>query len=260
MTDSPTPEQIYARAKEEGRRRLGMPPLEQAATGFIAGVTIVFGIVALGVVTSHIETDLGSGVATVFGAAAFGIGLVFLVVGRSELFTEDFFDPVAVAVDERKGSTWVGLARLWAATLILNLVGGSILVAVLTVEGALPAGSVETLVAIAEELAAKGWAATLARAVLAGALITLLSYLLNATDSATSRILLALHGGVLAGSGPLRPCRGVGTSSAVRDLAVRRCLRRRPRPEHRPGHGGQPGGRADLGDVLAHRPGESARG
>ncbi|HEX6299654.1 MAG TPA: formate/nitrite transporter family protein [Acidimicrobiia bacterium] len=202
MTDSPTPEQIYARAKEEGRRRLGMPPLEQAATGFIAGVTIVFGIVALGVVTSHIETDLGSGVATVFGAAAFGIGLVFLVVGRSELFTEDFFDPVAVAIDERKGSTWVRLARLWAATLILNLVGGSILVGVLTVEGALPAGSVETLVAIAEEFAAKGWAATLARAVLAGALITLLSYLLNATDSVTSRILLALLVGFLLALGP----------------------------------------------------------
>lgn len=202
MTDSPTPEQIYARAKEEGRRRLGMPPLEQAATGFIAGVTIVFGIVALAVVTSHTEPDLGSGVATVLGAAAFGIGLVFLVVGRSELFTEDFFDPVAVAIDERKRSTWVRLARLWAATLILNLVGGSVLVGVLTVEGALPGESVETLVTIAEELAGKGWAATLARAVLAGALITLLSYLLNATDSVTSRILLALMVGFLLALGP----------------------------------------------------------
>lgn len=202
MTDSLTPEQIYDRAKEEGRRRLGMRPLEQAATGFIAGVTIVFGIVALAVVTSHTESDLGSGVATVLGAGAFGIGLVFLVVGRSELFTEDFFDPVAVAIDERKSSTWVRLARLWAETLILNLVGGSVLVGVLTVEGALPGGSVATLVTIAEELAGKGWAATLARAVLAGALITLLSYLLNATDSVTSRILLALLVGFLLALGP----------------------------------------------------------
>jgi formate/nitrite transporter FocA (FNT family) len=37
---------VYARAKEEGERRLDMPPVMQASTGFIAGVTIVFGIVA----------------------------------------------------------------------------------------------------------------------------------------------------------------------------------------------------------------------
>lgn len=202
MAIAPAPQEIYQRAEEEGRRRLFMSPVDQVATSFIAGVTIVFGIVALAVVTSHTEPDLGSGVATVLGAAAFGIGLVFLVVGRSELFTEDFFDPVAVAIDERKRSTWVRLARLWAETLILNLVGGAVLVGVLTVEGALPAGSVETLVTVAEDIAGKEWAATLARAVLAGALITLLSYLLNATDSVISRILLALMVGFLLALGP----------------------------------------------------------
>ena len=40
---------------------------------------------------------------------------------------------MAVAIDEQKTSTWFRLARLWGATLILNLVGGSVLVAVLTV-------------------------------------------------------------------------------------------------------------------------------
>jgi Formate/nitrite transporter len=57
---------------------------------------------------------VGSGPAKLIGALAFGIGLVFLVIGRSELFTENFFGPVAAAIDRRQGSAWVRLVRLWA--------------------------------------------------------------------------------------------------------------------------------------------------
>ncbi len=46
MAVAPNPQKIYAAAAEEGRRRLLMPPLEQVSTGFIAGVTIIFGIVS----------------------------------------------------------------------------------------------------------------------------------------------------------------------------------------------------------------------
>ncbi len=69
-------ELLYEKAKLEGRRRLFMSPAEQVATGMIAGVTIIFGIVALGIVTALVEPEPGSGVAQVAGALAFGIGLV----------------------------------------------------------------------------------------------------------------------------------------------------------------------------------------
>lgn len=46
-------------------------------------------------VTASLEAlvapDLGAGVGQVIGALGFGIGVVFLVVGRTELFTENFF-------------------------------------------------------------------------------------------------------------------------------------------------------------------------
>ena len=104
MAVAPTPEEIYDAAKDEGRRRLSMPPLEQISTGFIAGVTIVFGITALGVAQGLVEPALGPDAAKVVGALAFAIGLVFLVVGRSELFTENFFDPVAAAIEDSSAS------------------------------------------------------------------------------------------------------------------------------------------------------------
>jgi formate/nitrite transporter FocA (FNT family) len=201
---APTPDEIYDRAEQEGRRRLQMSLLDQVATAFIAGVTIVFGIVALAVATELVQpaSGSGSGVAALVGALAFAIGVVFLIVGRSELFSENFFDPVAAAIDERGRSVWVRLLRLWAVTLVLNLVGGAVLVAVMTVEGALPASSEHVLVTVAEEIAAKQWPATIARAVLAGALITLLSYMLKAVDSVAARILVAYMVGFLLALGP----------------------------------------------------------
>lgn len=202
MPNAPSPEEIYERAKSEGRRRLDMPALEQVATGFIAGVTIVFGIVAYGVTVALLEPDVGPGVAQMFGALAFATGLVFLVVGRSELFSENLFDPVAAAVDEPRNGAWWRLVRLWSVILVLNLVGGAVLVAVLMVDGALPSGSGDALAAAAHEIVGKGWAATLARAVLAGALIALLSYLLHSSSTTTARILVTLMVGFFLATGP----------------------------------------------------------
>lgn len=202
MAVAPDPQDIYERAEQEGERRLGLSLLDQVTTAFIAGVTIVFGIVALGITESLVEPELGPGVAKLAGALAFAIGLVFLIVGRSELFSENFLDPVAAAIASEQRSAWTRLLRLWGVTLLLNLVGGAVLVAVLTVDGALPSAANAALVGVAEEIAGKEWTATLARAVLAGALITLLSYMLKAVDSVAARIPLAYMVGFLLALGP----------------------------------------------------------
>lgn len=202
MAVAPNPREIYERATEEGRRRLAMRPLELISTGFIAGVTICFGIVALGVVEAMVAPSVGAGPAAAAGALAFGIGLVFLIVGRTELFTENLFDPVAAAVEERGRRPWARLAWLWSVTLVFNFAGGLLIVALLTVDGALPGGAPEALIGVAEDIASKAWPATLARAVLAGALITLLSYMLEAVNGVTARILVAYMVGFFLALGP----------------------------------------------------------
>jgi hypothetical protein len=58
------------------------------ATSFIAGFTIVFGVVALGIVHAMIEPRLGE-ITTIAGA----VGVVFLVVDKAVVFNENFFRP-----------------------------------------------------------------------------------------------------------------------------------------------------------------------
>ncbi|USZ69309.1 formate/nitrite transporter family protein [Halorussus salilacus] len=201
MSVAPDPAEIFDRAVEEGERRLDQSLLELVSTSFIAGFTVVFGVVALGIVEAAVEPRFGE-VATVAGALAFGPGLVFLVVGRAELFNENFFDPVATAV--AADDSWlVGpLVRLWTVTFALNLLGGGLLVAVLSVEGALPTGAPHVLARTAEEIVARTAAAEFVKAITGGALVSLLSFLLLAVDSVGSRITVAYIVGVLLTLGP----------------------------------------------------------
>ncbi|WP_135826339.1 formate/nitrite transporter family protein [Halorussus ruber] len=197
MSVAPDPVEIFDRAVEEGERRLDQSMLELVATSFIAGFTVVFGIVALGIVEAFVEPGFGHGIAKIGGSLAFGVALVFLVVGRTELFNENFFDPVAKAV-EADDSWLVGpLVRLWSVTFALNLVGGVLFIAVLSVEGALPTGTQEALVTFAHEVVHRRTSAEFAKGIVGGTLVALLSFLLEAVNSVASRIAVAYVVGVL---------------------------------------------------------------
>ena len=200
MTAGPDPAEIFERAASEGQRRLDQSALELVSTGFIAGFTIVFGIIALGIVEAAFHQEFET-LAKLAGAVAFGIGLVFLVIGKAELFSENFFDPIAAVI---KADGWhIGrLLRLWSVTVVLNLVGGGIFVAILTLEGALPRGTTDVLVRFSEEVVRRSQTVEFVRAFTGGALVALLSFLLQAVDQVSSRIFLSYAVGVMLAMGP----------------------------------------------------------
>ncbi|WP_276300048.1 formate/nitrite transporter family protein [Halorussus lipolyticus] len=197
MAVAPDPIEIFDRAIEEGERRLNQSMLELVSTSFIAGFTVVFGIVALGIVEAFVEPRFGHGIAKIGGSLAFGPALVFLVVGRTELFSENFFDPVAKAVEDDDSWLVGPLVRLWSVTFALNLAGGVLFIAILSVDGVLPAGTTDALVTFAHEFVHRKTSAEFAKGIVGGTLVTLLSYLLEAVNTVTSRIVLAYIVGVL---------------------------------------------------------------
>ncbi|WP_189456590.1 formate/nitrite transporter family protein [Cognatilysobacter bugurensis] len=201
MSVAPTPGEIFKRASREGRRRIGQSLLELTATGFIAGFTTVFGIAAMGVAHSAF-LPAGRELAQLAGAAAFALGVVLLVVQRAELFSENFFDPLASVFDDGHAGLAGGVARLWALTFVFNALGGAILAWLITVEGVLPHGARESLARIAEDIAGRGHLAAFVSAVIGGALVASLSYALLGADSVFARIVMAWIVGFLLASGP----------------------------------------------------------
>lgn len=198
---APSPTRIFERAADEGERRLDQPMLELVATSFIAGFTIVFGIAALGIAHSAVDDAFGQ-VASLAGAVAFGVGLVLPVIGRVELFNENFFDPAAAAVRSDEGWLVGPQLRLWTVTLLVNLVGGTLLVGLFSIEGALPPGAGESLVTTSEEIAHLDLPARLASAIAGGALVALLSHLLATVEASGSRITVTYLVGFLLALGP----------------------------------------------------------
>ena len=60
---------------------------------------------------------------------AFSIGFLALLLGRSELFTEGFLVPVTTVAAKR--ASFGQLMKLWSGTLVANLAGGWVLMAVM---------------------------------------------------------------------------------------------------------------------------------
>jgi formate/nitrite transporter FocA (FNT family) len=194
---APQPEEIYERTREEGRRRLARPVLELAATALVGGFDVAFGVAAYALAGGLVEARSGAGVAQLVGALAFGIGFVFVVVGRSELFTENFLVPIA-GLEGRSRDSWLKLAELWVATLILNLVGGAVLAIILTSQGVLAGASHRAVLDLTDRLTGYSTLTSFLSAIVAGALMTLMTWFVEgAAQSMGVRIVMGWIVGAL---------------------------------------------------------------
>jgi formate-nitrite transporter family protein len=200
--ESPEPREIFESARKEGERRLARPPLELAATSFVGGADVCLGAIAMFLVEATTEKHFGVHAAHFFGAIAFGLGFVWLTVARSELFTENFLIPIA-AHDHRDRRSWYKLGELWSGSLLLNLAGGALVVVIVTSHDVLP-GSIHHPIAIsARHIVDYSVGGAFFSAIIAGALITLMTWLVEgAADSTGVRISMAWSIGFLVALGP----------------------------------------------------------
>ncbi|MEZ0164823.1 formate/nitrite transporter family protein [Kineococcus sp. LSe6-4] len=183
-------EDAFDRLVNEGEDRLRRPLLPLVSVGLLGGIDIGTGLLAYLVVKHETGDDLLAGL-------AFSVGFVALVMARSELFTENFLVPVTAAVARR--GTVLQLLRLWGVTLATNLIAGWVITWIIVT--ALP-DLAPTAVSSAEHFVDLGVnLESLALAVLAGAVITLMTRMQHATESMGVKIVPAvLFGALLAGA------------------------------------------------------------
>ena len=189
------PSEIWDRGVEEGERRLARSPTGLLATGLVGGVDMMLGILALTATSGALTLVLPEPTAHLFGSLTFGIGLVFLLVGRSELFTENFLVPVSAAIYGRGNSRL--LLRLWTGTLIGNLIGLVILALILSRAGLVPPETLKAAGTLADTFASRSAGSALLSAIVAGTIMTLLTWLAHAASSDSARVAIALLVGFL---------------------------------------------------------------
>jgi formate/nitrite transporter FocA (FNT family) len=195
MSDAPEPVEIFREMRQEGRDRLGRTRLELASSSLVAGFDIVFGVIALASADAAVTPHFGTQAGHFAGALAFGIAFIFIAIGRSELFTENFMVPVT-GLEEGIASK-LKLAQLWIVSPVFNIVGGSILILIVTTHGVLPTGAGKGLQSIAIRFDHYSVATAFASAIAGGALITLMTWLIEGSRTPGGRVLVAWIAGVL---------------------------------------------------------------
>jgi formate-nitrite transporter family protein len=179
-------EAAFDRTLAEGEQRLSRPWYALLSTGFLGGTEIAVGVLAFVAVLAATGNQLLAGV-------AFSIGFLALLLGRSELFTEGFLVPVTTVAAKR--ATVGRLVSFWAGTLVANLAGGWVMMWLVVI--AYP-GLHDQLVESAEHFVLAPLSAqTFALALLAGAVITLMTRMQHGTDSMPAKIAASVAGAFL---------------------------------------------------------------
>ncbi|MFF5794467.1 formate/nitrite transporter family protein [Paeniglutamicibacter sp. NPDC012692] len=187
--DAPVEEEIeesFDRIVEEGAQRLARSWTTMLITGTFGGLEVGVGVMAYLAVMHQTQNHLLAGL-------AFGIGMVALLLAKSELFTEGFLVPItAVAAKEASVSQ---LLKLWGATLVMNLVGGWIFMWI--VVQAFPDWKPELEDAALYFVEAGFTWQSVCLAVLAGSTITLMTRMQHGTDSDVAKMAVAVADGFI---------------------------------------------------------------
>src|SRR4051794_8780838 len=184
------PAEIWEGSLDEGERRLARHWTGLAATGFAGGLDVFFSVLVLAAVTGGLHEALPEQAAHVLASLAFGVGFVFITLGRAELFTENFLVPV--------GAVWAGraglapLLRMWVLTMVFNFAGLALLGALFSVSGVVKAPTLEAAGTMADTLAQRSALAALISAIAAGTIMTLFTWVVVAAETAGARVAASL--------------------------------------------------------------------
>lgn len=185
-------------AVSTGTERLKKSALATAISAFIAGLYVTFGgLVALAVAAVFTAASGSAELGWFAGSLFYPLGFVFVVLGHSELFTENFLSPV-LAVWEGEG-THAEIVRLWSVGFLFNIVGVGVIVWLITISGFIThndmigAALTGLLVDNAEHVARQPLDAIIWKAVYAGLFINFMSWLIvNCRRNLTKVLIIAL--------------------------------------------------------------------
>jgi len=183
---TPTPK-VLGSLIESGLNEINRETSGLLLSGFSAGLDIGFGPLLMAVVLTLSGTGYGDLGTEILLASVYSIGFIFVVIGRSELFTEHTTLAVMPVLDGRASAG--ELARLWVLVYASNIAGGVAFTALAT--AMMPGLGVvepEAFGTIAHKLVSHdpGW--LLVAGVFAGWLMGLLAWLITAAQETLSRI------------------------------------------------------------------------
>lgn len=212
-------QEILAAEIETGLTELERPSRGLFLSGLSAGLDVSFSLLMMAIMITLTTGRLPEPVSEILVANMYAVGFLFVVMGRSELFTEHTTLAVLPVLDGRASLRQLG--RLWGLIYVSNLTGAAIFAAITAVVA--PAlGIVQpfALGKIAHGLTDHPAWVVLAGAVLAGWLMGLVSWLVTASRDTIGQIFLVWLVTASIGFAHLTHC-VVGTTEVLAGVFAR---------------------------------------
>jgi formate/nitrite transporter FocA (FNT family) len=182
LTAAQIHENVLRPAEHEIRRSATALLLSALAAGLVIGFSCLGGAFA-----AHVAPEPYEHAAA---AAAYPLGFIFVIMARSELFTENTLVPVVPLLERRDLDTLRLVARIWFLLLAGNLVGTLLFALTLAGTEVLRPEYAAELLQISRQATEGGFLQTAYAAVFAGWLMALLAWLLASTTSTLAQIVL----------------------------------------------------------------------
>ncbi|HEX3999869.1 MAG TPA: formate/nitrite transporter family protein [Pirellulales bacterium] len=181
--------QILLNELNTGLEEFHRPSLGLLLSSLSGGLDVSFSLLLMAAMRTVVRHDFSQALTTLLVANMYAIGFIFVVVGRSELFTEHTSRAMFPVMSGYAG--WGSLARLWTLVYLGNMAGVMAFSALLAYAGP-PLKIIDSVgfAAMSRPLLERTWLLTLIAAGLAGWLMGLLAWLVSACRDTVSQIVI----------------------------------------------------------------------
>jgi formate/nitrite transporter FocA (FNT family) len=175
-------ENIRAPAVEELER----PASSLFFSSLAAGMLIGFSFLSMGFVSQYAPEPYKHPLASL----AYPVGFMFVIMGRSELFTENTLEPVIPLLHERDAKTLRQMLRMWGILIVGNLLGALVFGWLLGRTTMIEPSMHSSLRDLSRQATEGGFGDVFYKAIFGGWLIALLAWLLASTVDSIAQLFL----------------------------------------------------------------------
>lgn len=197
----PSAEDIYEQVAENARQELERPSIALALSGFGAGAFM--GLSAMGTAIG-LSLLSDSSHARILSRMFYPLGFIVVIIGRSQLFTENTLYPVALVLKEKR-QFW-NTMRLWAVVLPTNVLGALGFATLATHTAAIEPSFVSAMSQLGAKAISHPASTVFWSGVIAGWMIALAAWLVSASHSITGSVMVIWMLTYVVGLGDFAHC------------------------------------------------------
>jgi formate-nitrite transporter family protein len=196
---SPRANVVHEAIRREGEDELQRTVSALAWSGFAAGLSMGFSLLAEGLLRTRLPDASWRPLISKFG---YTIGFLIVVLGRQQLFTENTLTVVLPLLLRRNYETLKSVLRLWGVVLSANLTGAYVFALMVSHTHMFSPEAHATFARIGMEAVSGSFGVTLIRGIFAGWLIALMVWLLPAAETGRIAVIVILTYMIGLGSFP----------------------------------------------------------